>query len=118
MLTVVSRWFRQCCRPIQSSALQALRSCHDTAAVKLFLTLGSLIGLGMLLGVLVVFSPATAHAAGWETGPGYRRLKVEPNGTGKDGFTLLAPETTGIRFTNFLSEPRGLGSQILPSGLG
>ena len=59
-----------------------------------------------------------SHAASWETGPGYRRLKIEPIGAGKDGFTLVSPESTGICFSNALSEERGLGSQILPSGSG
>ena len=77
-----------------------------------------LFAIELLLGLLLVFSPAMADAAGWENGPGYRRLKIEPVGAGKDGFTLLAPKSTGILFTNFLSEPRGLASQILPSGSG
>jgi len=65
------------------------------------------------------YSMACASAAAeWEQGPGYRRAKVQPLGTGKDGFTLLAPEETGILFTNALSEQRALASQILPSGSG
>jgi hypothetical protein len=71
-----------------------------------------------ILTALLVVAAELADAAGWETGPGYRRLKVEPIGTGKDGFTLLGPEQTGISFTNLLSEQRGLASQILPSGSG
>ena len=72
--------------------------------------------LGLFLASFCVAS--AAMAGGWETGPGYRRMKIDPVGSGKDGFTLLSPETTGIFFTNNLSEVRGLGSQILPSGSG
>ena len=54
----------------------------------------------------------------WQNGTGYRRAKLEPNGAGKDGFTLMPGEETGVLFTNFLSEQRTLGSQILPSGSG
>jgi hypothetical protein len=54
----------------------------------------------------------------WENGPGYRRAKLEPIGTGRDGFTLLPGEQTGVLFTNYLSEERALASQILPSGSG
>ncbi len=70
--------------------------------------------------VLLVFSCAAESSASpeWEPGPGYRRAKVQPIGAGKDGFTLLAPEQTGIFFTNFLTEERTLSSQILPSGSG
>src|SRR6266404_9126224 len=54
----------------------------------------------------------------WENGPGFRRAKLQPVGAGKDGFTLLPGEQTGVLFTNFLSEQRALASQILPSGSG
>lgn len=54
----------------------------------------------------------------WEAREGYRCRRLEPVGTGKDGFTLLLPEQTGIVFTNLLSEARTLSSQILPSGSG
>jgi hypothetical protein len=54
----------------------------------------------------------------WENLPGYRRAKLEPVGAGKDGFTLLPGEQTGVLFTNYLSEQRALSSQILPSGSG
>ena len=67
----------------------------------------------MILGV-----QASAADHRWESGPGYRRAKLEPFGTGKDGFTLLAGEQTGVLFTNYLSDQRALSSQILPSGSG
>ena len=54
----------------------------------------------------------------WEKGPGFRRAKLLPGGAGKEGFTLLPPEQTGIFFTNALSEQRTLSSEVLPSGSG
>ena len=54
----------------------------------------------------------------WENGAGFRRAKIQPLGAGKDGFTLLSPNQTGILFTNSLSEQRTLASLILPSGSG
>src|SRR3989442_13352194 len=70
--------------------------------------------------VLVMLAGLQALAADyqWENGPGYRRAKLQPVGAGKDGFTLLPGEQTGVLFTNFLSEQRALASQILPSGSG
>jgi len=54
----------------------------------------------------------------WQQCVGYRKASLLPVGTGLDGFTLLAPQQTGIHFTNLLSEERALASQILPSGSG
>ena len=59
-----------------------------------------------------------AHGYQWEQGEGFRRAKLESPGHRQDGFTLLSPDQTGIRFTNILSEERALSSQILPSGSG
>src|SRR5690242_9280657 len=73
-----------------------------------------------LLWILSLLYPAGSGSAmpQWEQGTGYRKAKLEPFGMAKDGFTLLAPEQTGIHFTNFLSQERALASQILPSGSG
>src|SRR5690349_10828879 len=54
----------------------------------------------------------------WENGPAYRRARLDPIGSGKDGFTLLSPADTGVLFTNTLSEQRTLASEILPNGSG
>ena len=66
----------------------------------------------------VIFSAEVSAAYDWEIGPGFRRAKLQPSGMGKDGFTLLPGEQTGVLFTNYLSEQRMLASQILPSGSG
>ena len=52
-----------------------------------------------------------AYAAGAVTA-----LKVD--GTGKPGFTLMAPNVTGITFTNRLAQQRHLTNQILLNGSG
>jgi len=54
----------------------------------------------------------------WENSPGFRRVKLQPVGAGREGFTLLTAEESGIFFTNALSEGRTLASEILPSGSG
>ena len=60
----------------------------------------------------------TVSSQTWQTGPGYRfqALAVPPDG--KDGFTLLTPQQTGIGFTNMLPESRLMTNQILPNGSG
>ena len=70
----------------------------------------------LALTFLALQAPAADYS--WENGPGYRRAKLQPVGAGTDGFTLLSGEQTGVLFTNFLSEPRTLSSQILPNGSG
>src|SRR5437867_3250216 len=71
-----------------------------------------------VISVFLLSLQALAADYQWENGPGYRRAKLRPAGTGTDGFTLLSPEQTGIFFTNSLSEQRTLASEILPSGAG
>src|SRR5207249_9723216 len=58
------------------------------------------------LSVLLMFPGLQVLGADyqWENGPGYRRAKLQPVGAGKDGFTLLPGEQTGVLFTNYLSE--------------
>src|SRR3989475_6561578 len=43
---------------------------------------------------------------------------VEPGPAGKTGFTLLDPQSTGIKFTNVLAQQRHLTNQILLNGCG
>jgi hypothetical protein len=85
---------------------------------RLFRITASNLSVVLAICAVIGLPPTDLRGATWETGPGYRRLPLEPVGAGKDGFTLLPPETTGIAFTNLLSETRGLASQILPSGSG
>ncbi|HTL54412.1 MAG TPA: VCBS repeat-containing protein [Candidatus Limnocylindrales bacterium] len=74
--------------------------------------------LRLVTSAVLIAGVDTARSYDWQNGPGYRRAPLRPIGEGKDGFTLLEPQSTGIVFTNFLSEERTLASQILPSGSG
>ncbi len=54
----------------------------------------------------------------WQPGEGYRWTDLPVPGPGKTGFTLMAPETTGITFTNRLSADRSITNQIHLNGSG
>jgi hypothetical protein len=51
-------------------------------------------------------------------GPGHRRLPLALPGSGKPGFTALPGATTGVRFTNQLSQSRYLENLNLLNGSG
>src|SRR6266568_2510949 len=70
--------------------------------------------------ILLTTSKAAAADAtlDWQSGPGYRWRDLPVPSTGKTGFTLLPPETTGIRFTNYLSPERYLTNSMLLNGSG
>src|SRR5712691_2354463 len=63
-------------------------------------------------------TPAAGAALNWQTAPGYRWSELPVPATGKTGFTLLPPETTGIFFTNFISDQRSVTNRNLLSGSG
>src|SRR5262245_45813193 len=69
---------------------------------------------------LVLFSLDATHAAAWnwEQGNRYRSAPVVLPDRGKSGFTLLPPETTGIHFTNRLSDKAAGANRILENGSG
>src|SRR5687767_7053715 len=54
----------------------------------------------------------------WKPGPGYRSFGVSPPPSERPGFSLQPPPTTGILFSNLLSEDRHLTNQILLNGSG
>jgi hypothetical protein len=58
------------------------------------------------------------EALHWEHGEGYRRAKLPTLGSGKPGFTLLPTSTTGIAFTNNLSDERIMSNANLLNGSG
>jgi hypothetical protein len=68
--------------------------------------------------VLGLTCSVATKAFDWEAGGGYRvaNLAVPPGG--KTGFTRLAPERTGIVFTNSLDEGRSITNQIYLNGSG
>src|SRR6266478_898138 len=61
---------------------------------------------------------AAGAALNWQTGPGYRCRELPVPTTGKTGFTLLPPETTGIFFTNFITDQRSVTNRNLLNGSG
>src|SRR5580765_8491077 len=70
---------------------------------------------------LVLISGGAAGAdpaLNWQTGPGYRSIELPVPASGKTGFTLVPPETTGIFFTNFITDQRSVTNQNLLNGSG
>src|SRR5260370_41578042 len=61
---------------------------------------------------------AAGAALNWQTAPGYRWSELPVPSTGKTGFTLLSPQSTGILFTNYLSPERYLTNSMLLNGSG
>src|SRR5947209_2455945 len=54
----------------------------------------------------------------WQTASGYRWKDLPAHAKGKAGFTLLPPETTGILFTNYLSDESAARNRVLQNGSG
>lgn len=61
---------------------------------------------------------ARGESLNWETGPGFRRAKVDPPPAGQTGFRKLEANQLGIRFTNRISQPRSLLNRNLLNGSG
>src|SRR5882762_10267523 len=70
-----------------------------------------------LIALLAAFS-ITAPALEWTNQNNHRVAQLPVPTTGKTGFTLLTPATTGITFTNLLPPERHLTNQILLNGSG
>src|SRR5437762_8178756 len=56
--------------------------------------------------------------SGWQIAAGYRWKDLPAPAKGKAGFTLLPPETTGILFTNYLSDASAARNRVLQNGSG
>lgn len=65
-----------------------------------------------------IVSGEFARGASWSEGTGYRSAPLAVPTSGAAGFALLAPEATGVWFTNFVAESRHLTNQILLNGSG
>ncbi len=76
------------------------------------------LGLALAVGWGVRAGGAISAGLDWRPGSGSRLVAVQAVGAGKTGFTLLAPDQTGVWFTNLLPEARHLTNQILPNGSG
>src|SRR5438105_6913954 len=61
---------------------------------------------------------AESSGLNWQTGQGYRWSELSVPQIGKTGFTFLLPETTGITFTNFITDERSVTNQNLLNGSG
>jgi enediyne biosynthesis protein E4 len=64
--------------------------------------------------LLVYGAPALA----WKTNGGHRFAELSIPPGGKAGFSQLPASATGVRFTNVLTEQRGMTNQIFMSGSG
>src|SRR5689334_202155 len=49
---------------------------------------------------------------------GARSTEVTPVGTGRDGFTAMTSEVTGIAFSNLLADASAAANQVLQNGSG
>src|SRR4051812_11193716 len=76
------------------------------------------LGLSGVFGLLAVLSLLSGQAAEWEAGNGFRSRALNVPAGGKTGFTLLNSASTGIYFTNSLSEARELKNHVLLNGSG
>lgn len=54
----------------------------------------------------------------WESGAGFRRVKLEVSASARTGFSLLAPEQSGIHFTNPLPAELAAANNNLMNGSG
>jgi hypothetical protein len=71
--------------------------------------------IAFIAGLILVIK---GSALEWEKTGSARFARVLPIGSGKAGFTAIAPEQSGIYFTNGITEERGLTNQIYYSGSG
>src|SRR5882672_589851 len=68
--------------------------------------------------VFIASLSCRADALHWEAGVGYRRAQLPSSASTKTGFTLLPSSTTGVIFTNYLSEDRIMANANLLNGSG
>ena len=61
---------------------------------------------------------APLPALEWQQGPGFRSAQVTVPAAGRTGFTLLAPATTGVAFTNRLAQDHYLTNTMFLNGSG
>src|SRR5678815_1426257 len=61
---------------------------------------------------------AASNAAEWQNPAGYQAVELPVPKSGKIGFTQLHGDTTGITFTNLLSDSLAENNRILENGSG
>ncbi len=75
--------------------------------------------LWLFITCAILLMPVRRVAAlDWQQMSSVRIAKIVSNGSGKSGFTAMAPDPAGIRFTNTVTDERGLTNQIYYSGSG
>src|SRR5687767_4459131 len=68
---------------------------------------------------MLTISPVSPGAVlEWQAGQGFRSAALSIPGAGKTGFTLLSSATTGIIFSNQLSDAAAAANRILENGSG
>src|SRR5437667_5455057 len=95
---------------------------HDAHRARKFVRVRSSGGRrrGVLPGLLGSFLAGFVGIAGseWHTEGGFRWAELPVGETGRAGFTLLAPDATGITFTNWLDESAAGANRVLLNGSG
>mgnify|MGYP000876626284 CR=1 FL=1 len=76
------------------------------------------LSFGRLLAAPSPSSASASSARQWVSHDSYRSSELRTAPKERPGFTSLAPETTGVRFTNQLSLDRSLTNHILMNGSG
>jgi len=71
-----------------------------------------------MCGLACWFSALKTVALDWQPGSGFRSAELAVGRSGKTGFTLLPPSTTGIEFSNQLSDLKAAENQIRLNGSG
>jgi hypothetical protein len=78
----------------------------------------SLNNLTAILTAILICGHCNAAVLQWETADGYRKAKLPAANGEKAGFTLIPPSTTGVLFTNTLSDERIMANANLLNGSG
>jgi hypothetical protein len=68
--------------------------------------------------ILVLVLVCSAGAAEWHPGQGFRWTPLAIPESGKTGFALMPPASTGVSFTNYLSPDGGQTNMVLWNGSG
>ncbi len=110
-MTPVGRPFRRFSLPKEPLRLPA-------ALIRTFLKVVARPGTIALLVGWILACKQPVEALDWQAHPGYRTAKTEPAGGRPSGFTLVSPVSSGVLFTNRLSETRSLTNQVYLNGSG
>ena len=68
--------------------------------------------------ILFLAGACQVSALEWQGGAGFRSARLSVPAEGRTGFSLLSPATTGITFSNHLSDAAASANRILENGSG